>query len=137
MSSSITYQFSMPARYRMWSLALLGIGVLAVVIGFFVYGMGDEHHNTRFWATLLQNSVYFLLVTNAAMFFICATTLAWGGWQMAFRRVSEAISTCVPVLGIITLVILLAIVFGGDHAIYHWTDTEHVKHDPILLGKSG
>jgi hypothetical protein len=28
-------------------------------------------------------------------------------------------------------------VFGGDHALYHWTDTEHVKHDPILLGKSG
>jgi hypothetical protein len=61
----------------------------------------------------------------------------WGGWQMSFRRVSEAISACVPVIGLISLVILVAIVFGGDHAIYHWTDTEHVKHDPILLGKSG
>src|SRR5215211_9296538 len=128
-SSSINYQFNMPGRYRMWSLALLGIGVLSVVIGFFVYGMGDEHHNARFWATLLQNSVYFFLITNAAMFFICATTLAMGGWQMSFRRVTEAISTTVPVLGIITLVILLTLVLGHKHHIYHWTDKAAVNAD--------
>jgi Ni/Fe-hydrogenase subunit HybB-like protein len=81
--------------------------------------------------------VYFLLVTNAAMFFICATTLAWGGWQMSFRRVTEAISTCVPVLGVISLVVLLSISFSDNHTIYHWTDTEHVKHDPVLLHKEG
>ncbi len=137
MSSSINYQFNMPGRYRMWSLALLGIGILSVIIGFFVYGMGDEHHNARFWATLVQNSVYFLLITNACMFFICATTLAWGGWQMSFRRVTEAISTVVPVLGIITLLILLTLVLGHNHHIYHWTDTEAVNNDEILKGKSG
>ena len=71
------------------------------------------------------------------MFFICATTLAWGGWQMSFRRVAEAISTCVPVIGVICFVILMAIVFGGNHTIYHWTDAEHVKHDEILAAKSG
>jgi hypothetical protein len=43
----------------------------------------------------------------------------------------------VPVIGVICGAILLAIVFGGDHAIYHWTDTEHVKHDPILDWKKG
>ncbi len=71
------------------------------------------------------------------MFFICATTLAFGGWQMAFRRVPEAISAASPVIGVITLVILLSIVFGGDHMthIYHWTNAEHVEHDPILKGK--
>jgi hypothetical protein len=136
MSSSITYQFNMPPRYRMWSLALLGVGILSVIIGYFVYGTGDEHHNARFWATLLQNSVYFLLVTNAAMFFICATTLAMGGWQMSFNRVTEAISTVVPVLGVITLLILLTLVLGHKHHIYHWTDTEAVNADEILKGKS-
>src|SRR5690348_11558238 len=113
--SSIKYQFNMPARYRMWSLALLGIGVLSVIIGFLVYGMGNEHENTRFWAALLQNSVYFLLTANAAMFFICATTLAMGGFQMTFRRVSEAVSATVPALGIITSVILLILVWGHKH----------------------
>jgi Ni/Fe-hydrogenase subunit HybB-like protein len=31
----------------------------------------------------------------------------------------------------------MAIVFGGDHALFHWTDTEHVKHDDALSHKSG
>lgn len=135
-SSSINYQFTMPARYRTWSFALLGIGVLSLIIGYFVYGTGDEHHEARFWATLLHNSVYFLLITNAAMFFICATTLAFGGWQMSFRRVTEAISTAVPVLGVITLIILLILVLGHKHHIYHWVDHDAVEADPILKGKS-
>jgi hypothetical protein len=131
-------EFVIPKRYNNLSLALMAIGILSVIILFITHGAkADEHENARFWASLLQNSVYFLLVVNAAMFFICATTLAWGGWQMSFRRVTEAISTCVPVIGIITFIVLMAIVFGGNHAIYHWTDAEHVKHDDALLYKSG
>lgn len=134
-STSIKYQFEIPSRYRLWSLALIGVGVLSLIVGYFVYG-ADEHHNAKFWATLLQNSAYFLLVVNAAMFFICATTLAMGGWQMAFRRVTEAISSTVPVIGVITLIILLTLVLGHKHHIYHWVDTEAVEHDEILKGKS-
>jgi hypothetical protein len=131
--------FTVPNRYRTWSLALIGVGVLSVIVGFFLYGTGDVHHKTRFWATLMHNSVYFLLICNASMFFICATTLAWGGWQIAFGRVMEAISAAVPVIGVIALVILMSIVFGGHHMthIYHWTDTEAVANDSILTGKSG
>ena len=129
--------FEVPGRYKNWSYGLIGVGILALIIGYLMYGTGDIHHKTRFWAALLQNSVYFLLIANASMFFICATILAFGGWQMAFRRVPEAIAAAVPVIGIITLIILLAIVFGGDHMthIYHWTDAETVNNDPILKGK--
>jgi hypothetical protein len=135
---AIREQYLIPKKYNTISLALMGVGILSIIILFITSGAsGDEHGVARFWSALLLNSVYFLLVVNAVMFFICATTLAWGGWQISFRRVSEAISACVPVLSIITGIILLAIVFGGNHAIYHWTDAEHVKHDPILLHKSG
>ena len=80
----------------------MAVGLLSVIILFITHGTSsDQHVSSRFWASLLQNSIYFLLVVNAAMFFICATTLAWGSWQMAFRRVSEAISTCVPVIGVV------------------------------------
>jgi len=136
-------QFVVPKRYNTLSLALMALGVLSIIVLYITThgstGTEEEKHasDARFWASLLQNSVYFLLVTNAAMFFIAATTLAWGGWQMSFRRVSEAISACVPVLGIIAGAILLAICFSNNHEIYHWTDTEHVKQDPILSYKSG
>ncbi|MFT4022326.1 MAG: quinol:cytochrome C oxidoreductase [Flavihumibacter sp.] len=127
-------QFEIPAKYRMWSMILMGVGVLSVVAGYFMYGTGDDHENARFWATMLFNSVFFLLVVNASMFFICATTMAMGAFQMVFRRVTEAISAAVVPLGIIACVVLLALVLGHKHHIYHWLTPEG---DKILEGKSG
>jgi hypothetical protein len=71
------------------------------------------------------------------MFFICVTTLAMGGWEISFRRVTEAISTMVPIFGAITFVVLLYVVLGHKHHIYHWLDSEAVAKDPILKGKAG
>ncbi len=116
----------------------MAIGLLSIVGLWVTSGSStDPKEQARFWASLLQNSVFFLLVVNAAMFFVCITTLAWGGWQMSFRRVPEAISAVVPVMGVIAAAILLSIVFGDNHTIYHWTDVEHVKHDAILSHKKG
>jgi Ni/Fe-hydrogenase subunit HybB-like protein len=135
---SIKEKFIVPKRYNSIAIALMVIGVLAIIGLYVTHGAKDDaHKQARFWASLLHNSVYFLLVVNASMFFICATTLAWGGWQMAFRRVPEAISAVVPVIGIISAAILLAICFSDNHTIYHWTDAEHVKYDKILNFKKG
>ena len=136
---SIRENFLVPKRYNSVAFVLMAIGLIAIVALYIAThgGKHDDHDNARFWGSLLQNSVYFLLVTNAAMFFICATTLAWGGWQMSFRRVTEAISACVPVIGLISLVVLLAICFSDNHTIYHWTDTHHVSEDEVLSHKKG
>ncbi|MBU6177283.1 MAG: hypothetical protein RL555_1376 [Bacteroidota bacterium] len=135
---SIRSTFTAPKNYNTVALSLIAIGVLSI-IGLWVTSgsSADPREQARFWASLLQNSVFFLLVVNASMFFVCITTLAWGGWQMSFRRVPEAISAAVPVIGVICAAILLAIVFGDNHTIYHWTDAEHVKHDEILNHKKG
>jgi hypothetical protein len=135
---SIRSTFTAPKNYNTVALSLIAIGVLSI-IGLWVTSgsSADPREQARFWASLLQNSVFFLLVVNASMFFVCITTLAWGGWQMSFRRVPEAISAAVPVVGVICAAILLAIVFGDNHTIYHWTDAEHVKHDEILNHKKG
>lgn len=131
---SLREQFKVPSRFKTISLALMVIGIVSLIAGYFMYGAGDDHEQMRFWGTMMHNSVFFLLVVNAAMFFICATTLAMGGWQLAFRRVSEAVSVAVIPLGIIALVILLAVVLGHKHHIYHWLDPHG---DKILEGKSG
>ncbi len=130
-------------KYNTTAYVLMAVGLIAAIALFFAtHGTAaneEELHKNqaRFWGSLLQNSVYFLLVVNAAMFFMCATTLAWGGWQIGFSRVTEAVASAVPVFAVITTVILLAIVFGGNHVIYHWTDAEHVAHDKVLNFKKG
>src|SRR6478736_1313033 len=134
MSLALKEHFQVPSKLRMWSMIMMGIGIIALIGGYVAYG--GEDHGKRFWATMLQNSTYFLLITNASMFFICATTLALGGWQMGFRRVTEAISVAVIPIGIIAFVVLMSLIVTNQHEIYHWLDKEHVAHDPILSGKS-
>ena len=135
--------FELPGSYKKWTMGFIIVGAIALLYGLIMYhpfthgGHGENTNSTRFWAVLLQNSVYWLLVVNTSMFFIGISTLAMGGWQVAFRRVPEAISSVVPVLGIITFLILMAIVWGGHDDIYLWVNKDTVAHDKILLGKSG
>jgi hypothetical protein len=133
---SLKENFEIPARYKTWSFALMGVGIISLIIGYIMYG-GNPDNGKRFWSTMLHNSVYFLLVVNAAMFFFCATTLALGGFQISFRRVTEAVSASVIPIGIITFVILLCLVFGNKDCIYEWLNKDVVAHDPILNGKKG
>lgn len=139
MMASINEQFEGTGKMKTWSMGLIGVGLLAFIIGFITKGLSsDEHQQAIFWGTLLYNSVFFLLICNASMFFICVTTLAHGGWQIAFKRVPEAISAVVPIFGVIAIFILLFIVFflnHGDHnAIYHWV---HPEGDQMLVKKKG
>ncbi len=139
----MNHNFEIPGSYKKWTWGLIIAGLIAVLYGFIMYhpfahaGHGENTDSTRFWAVLLQNSVYWLLTVNACMFFLCVTTMAMGGWQVAMRRVPEAISSVVPILGVITLLILMAIVWGGRTDIYHWLDKDAVAHDKILNGKKG
>ena len=135
--------FELSGSYKKWTMGLLIVGAIALLYGFIMYhpfspaGHNENINGTRFWAVLLQNAVYWLLIVNASMFFIGVTTLAMGGWQVALRRVPEAISSVVPVLGAIAFLILMAIVWGGHDDIYLWVNKETVANDKIIKGKSG
>jgi len=141
-------QFEIPGGLKKWSYALMGVGVLTLILGViflhpFSAGHGEGHGAeaygaTKFWMALMHNGIFWLLVVAASFFFIAATTLAQAGWPLVFRRVPEAISGSMNVLGPVVLVILLGYVWiSSDHHIYHWKDAEHVKHDEKLLHKSG
>ena len=135
--ASIREQFEIPGKMKTWAFALIGIGIVSFGIGLFTKGMGSEEEKAIFLGTIMYNTIFWTLVCNAAMFFLCATTMAWAGWPAAFRRIPEAISTMVPIFGSITLAVLLYIVFSHNHHIYHWTDLAAVEADPILKGKAG
>jgi len=137
--ASIRERFEIPGKMKTWSLALIGIGLVALIAGLVTKGFShDEHEKAVFWGTLMYNTIFWTLICNASMFFICITTLAWGGWQQSFRRIPEAISTMVPIFGSITFLVLIYVVFiDHNHHIYHWIDKDAVAKDPILKGKAG
>lgn len=146
--TTTTNKFELPGSYKKWTVGLIAVGVIALLYGIIALhpftpvahtaeDLPIKSTGTRFWAVLLQNSVFWLLICNASMFFIGITTLAMGGWQVALRRVPEAISSLVPVLGIITFAVLMAIVFtsGGHDDIFMWVNAKRVAHDHLLDGK--
>lgn len=135
-------QYVTPAGFKKWSSGLMIAGLITLVLGVIFLNPlsgshGDNLDGTRFWAVLLQNSIYWLMLVNVSILFIVICTLAMGGWQVAFRRVTEAIGSLVPVLGVITIVVMLCIILGGRTDIYPWLDKEAVKTDHLLSGKSG
>jgi hypothetical protein len=136
--ASIKEQFEIPGTLKTWAYALIGIGGAALLYGMFTKGFStDEHEQAHFWGTLMYNTIFWTLVCNAAMFFICFSTMAQAAWMQSFRRIAEAISTLVPVFGTITFAVLMFVVLGHKHHIYHWLDHEAVMKDPILKGKVG
>lgn len=135
-------QYVTPAGYKKWSAGFMIVGLLTLILGVIFLNPaagahGDNVNSTRFWAVLLQNSLFWLLLVNVSTFFIVICTLAMGGWQVAFRRVTEAIGSIVPIMGIITIVIMICIIFGGRADIYPWLDKQMVAHDKVLSGKTG
>ena len=99
----------------------------------------DEHDKSQISGQPCCRTVYtFLLVVNAAMFFICATTLAWGGWQIAFRRVSEAISACCTCDWCYLRCNFISDRFWWSSCIFIIGQIpKHVQHDDILKDKTG
>src|SRR6476469_3213034 len=136
--AAIKEHFEIQAKMRTWSLALIAIGLLITIIGFITKGLSSEEHDRAvFWGTLLYNSVYFLMICNATMFFVCATTLAMGGWNTTFRRVPEAISTMVPIFGVIAALLLFFIVLSDKGYIYQWLDNKEIADNEMIQGKLG
>jgi len=135
-------QYKTPALVKKWSTGFMIVGVLTLILGViflnpFAGANGDNVNSTRFWAVLLQNSVFWLLLLNASTFFMVISILAMGGWQAAFRRVTEAVSSVVPLMSILTLVVLLSLVLGHRADIYPWLSGRLLAHDKVLKGKSG
>ena len=104
----LNQEFKVPAKLKTTSFALLGIGIVTLLAGLvFLLMKGDQMAQNRFWAVLLQNSIFFLLISLASVFILSATSLAQAGWIVSFRRIPESIGSIVWVLAIIVGVILM------------------------------
>lgn len=131
----ITEKFEIPSRFRTTGLVFLAIGILTLIGGAIALLGGSAADPGRFWISLLQNSVYFLLIVLASVFIQAASSLAQGGWIVAYRRIPEAIGANTWIFGIITLVILFSIVFivPDKNLIYHWIEP---GDDKVIQGKT-
>lgn len=124
--------FNIPGQAKTVSLVLLAIGILTLVAGgVFLLGSEDVHNQTRFWASLLQDSVFFLLICVASLFILTATSLAQAAWIVSFRRIPETIGSIVWIMGSIVFVILLILVFTENNHIYPWLKEGFIEDNAL------
>jgi hypothetical protein len=128
-------QFQIPSGLKITSIILMLVGLLAIVGGAYAYS-GHADTSARFWSSLMQNSIFFLLICVASIFILTATTLAQAGWIVAFRRIPESIASIVWVLGIIAGTVLLAIVWGNHTEIYPWLKDGFIEHTKLNTVKN-
>lgn len=134
-------KFVISEKAKRFAFALMGIGLLLALIGYFTYhphidGFSDEqnHHVAikRLLASILFNGYFFFIIATCAAVFIAISQLANAGWYVAIRRIPEAMSEFMPVgAGIIILVL-----FAGLTTLYHWAHDGVMESDPLLMKKT-
>ena len=127
-------QFVFESKQKTVLLSGMALGILCLVISYFYDVTGSSH--TRFWTNLLQNSVFFTGIAFTMTFMLAATTTAYAGWHIVFKRIWEAMALFLPV-GLIGLVIVGLGSYLHWHHLYPWAEKIDAVKDPILAGKSG
>jgi hypothetical protein len=128
----LNQEFKVPAKLKTTSLVLLAVGIVTLLAGVgLLLIKGDQMAQNRFWAVMLQNSVFFLLICLASVFVLSATSLAQAGWIVSFRRIPEAIGSIVWVLAAIVGVVLMTIIWTDNHHIYHWLEDGYIPKNSL------
>jgi hypothetical protein len=114
----------------------MAIGVVSLLVGAATLLRGNTNEQTMFWASLMQNSIFFLLICLGSVFILCATSLAQGSGIVGFRRIPEAIAANVWVLAAIVGVVLFTIVLTNNTNIYHWLQDGYHPHNSLNMLKN-
>ncbi len=105
--------------------ALMAIGVLSFGVGLFL-------NAGRTWHAFLLNHSLFLGLGVGGLFFMVVHYLAFAGWNVAIRRVSESFASY-----LIFALAFTVVLFFGLNKIYPWTNHELMATDHLLHGKQG
>jgi hypothetical protein len=114
-------QFKFEPKLRYATYALMGIGIIAIGVGFAL----DPQ---RGWVNLLINNFYFLSLAIGASFFLALQYIAQAGWSSAFKRIPESMSAYIPYAAIIMILLLF-----GMNSIYVWINPESHGFDEHSL----
>ncbi|MBN4066010.1 quinol:cytochrome C oxidoreductase [Candidatus Amoebophilus asiaticus] len=130
-------QFILEQKHKKWAFILIGIGILALIIGIFLY---KDSNPTRIWANILLSGWFFTVISLTGVFFVAVNYIAQAGWATCLKRIPEAMGSFLPIGAVVMLIITAGIYFHWHH-LYHWAQegimvegSEH--YDKIIAGKA-
>ncbi len=114
----------LPASWNKLGLLLTGIGLLLVVVAFFV-----DHTRAAF-----NNLIMLMFLSSigvGALFIIALEYLAGAVWSTPYRRIMEFLAATLLILPLVALPVYMNL-----HDLFHWTHEEAVQGDYILEAKT-
>jgi hypothetical protein len=128
-------EFQINTKAKKLVYTLIGLGLILTIIGV-ATGMGDHHFKTRLLTNGLINGFFFFALGLGALFFLALQYATETGWYASVKRVIEAVAGFLPYgMGFFGIILLAITLMDGAH-IYLWMDSEIVKHDEVIQGKS-
>ncbi len=128
-------RFEFPAKLKNIAFGLMGVGLLAFLAGVFI-----SHNSTRTLAVMLQNGLFFMLITLISTFFIAIHYMANGGYMVVLKRIPEAISQTMPIIALFVFGLIAYIILGKRNDIFIWLNIPAIKNAEareLLEGKTG
>src|SRR6266404_1716352 len=110
-----------PPVLKTISLALAVIGLLVFVIGLFL-------NPDRVWQSLLVSWLYFTSISSAGVMFVAVQRITTARWSRPIIRFLEGYVAFLP----IAFVLLLLIVFVGEHHIFWWSNRAPEIHEKAI-----
>ncbi len=133
MNNVVPQQFDFSSKIKSVLFAGMGLGAVALAISAFLDKTPD-HAQT--WTNLLHNLVFFVGVCFISQFMYSASTTAYGGWFVGFKRVWEAMFSNLAIVGGIFVILIVGGLLGGFHHLYEWAEPEALK-DALIQHKAG
>jgi hypothetical protein len=106
-------------------------------------GASVHHEGSPIWlkrllVSIWHSNVFFVGVSVVGTVWMAIQYVAYAGWSVSVKRISEALSAWLLPGGIIMLVVF----FLGRHDIFHWThegimERGNANYDAVIAGKSG
>ena len=104
-------KFNFTTKYKIPLLALILIGLMAIVSSlFFIHDQGS-----RFWANFHMNNTYIIFISLSGMVFLALHALGTSGWQTSIQRIPEAMMMFLPVGMMLMFIVLLGMWFNLNH----------------------
>jgi hypothetical protein len=111
--ASIREQFEIPGKMKTWSFALIGIGLVAFVIGLVTKGMGTEEEQVHFGehsCTMRCSGRWYVMPHVLYL----RNHIGHGWLADQFPQGNRSHLYMVPIFGTITLIVLLYVVLGTN-----------------------
>lgn len=118
-------QYKASSAQRTAAIVLLAFGLLTFVIGIM-------RNPERVWTSYLVAFFFFSCLGLGGLFFVTINNVSNAGWSASVRRLSESMTSFIPVIFFAGLILL-----AGFKYLYPWADPAIVATDPNIAAKAG